>query len=225
MKFDEIEYDVEWLKNGITIQDIIKFHSNLKKVKRQYEKHKMEFYDLSDIAKMAFGIHNNPYLNINNELEMIEFIKIDDDKIINDVNIHFELKRRHKPKYDFTKYFASNVYGDLIRVIERYNNAIGLINAAYECKDDLLAKADRFEESLTCYMHRIYGNSNYSKCILRLSDNGTNSSSGEKTYRMDCVYLADWKIRTSYDVYTMDSLLSQKLFVDYFHDLYPERFI
>lgn len=225
MKFDEIEYDVEWLKNGITIQDIIKFHSNLKKVKRQYEKHKMEFYDLSDIAKMAFGIHNNPYLNINNELEMIEFIKIDDEKIINDVNIHFELKRRHQPKYDFTKYFASNVYIDLIRVIDRYNNAIGLINAAYECKDDLLAKADRFVESLTCYMHRIYGNSNYSKCILRLSDNGTNSSSGEKSYRMDCVYLADWKICTSNDVYTMDSLLSQKLFVDYFHDLYPERFI
>lgn len=225
MKFYEIEYDVEWLKNGISIQDIIKFHSNLKKVKRQYEKYKMEFYDLSDIAKMAFGIHNNPYLNINNELEMIEFIKIDEEKIINDVSIHFELKRHKKPTYDFATYFTSNVYGNLVRAIDRYNHAIGLINAAYECKDDLLAKADRFEESLTCYMHRIYSNSNYSRCILRLSNNGTKTSSGEKEYRMDYVYLADWKICSSYDVYTMDSLLSRNLFVDYFHDLYPERFI
>lgn len=225
MKFNTIEYDVNWLTDGITIQDIIKFQSTMKKVKRQYEKYKMELYDLTDIAKMAFGIHNNPYLHIMGELEIIDFIKVDDDKILNDVDVHFKLKGRQKPKYGFSSYFTSNVYGDLIRAIDRYNTAIGLINAAYECKDDLLAKADRFEESLKCYMHRIYGNSNYSKSILRLSDNKTESRNGEPEYRVDYVYLADWKICSSYDVYTMDSLLSRNLFVEYFHDLYPEKFI
>ncbi|WXB47727.1 hypothetical protein WCWAEYFT_CDS0025 [Vibrio phage VB_VaC_TDDLMA] len=149
--FKEIPFKEEYTENGISIEDVIEVARAIEQNCRFINEVKDDLKSFHSFVYQSFPLFENPFSDVVRNLSNIQAIRPDLLKILDDISLAQELKRK-APKFMFEYYFRPQ-HNHLTAedVIKKFNKALNDYFKAAEMREELLLKHIDVEPSFYAF--------------------------------------------------------------------------